>query len=84
MNLRSSILLSALFGAEYGADASMVLGSIVFVSFAIGRTVHGVFDRSALQLVELMSYAVGLGIFAGANLAIADTKNQNNNTGSSR
>jgi hypothetical protein len=76
MNI-TSIPLSALFGAEHRAEASMVLVSIVSFSFAIGRTAHGVFDRSPLQLVELMCYAVGLGMFVGAKLAIADTETKN-------
>ncbi len=67
-------LLASLFGMDYGHSAQAMLGSFFFGALSIGRAAHAAWDRTPIQLVEFAGFAIALGLFCGAKLAIADLK----------
>jgi hypothetical protein len=70
----SDDLLAALFGTDYGNSAHVILGAYFFAAFSIGRAAHDAWERTPIQLIEFMSFAIALGMFCGAKLALADLK----------
>lgn len=73
-NMLHSTLLSTLFGVGYGPDAQPLFGAIAFGALAIGRTLHEMWSRGPIQVIEIVAFAAAIGLYCGSKLALADER----------